>query len=173
MHKSKEGSSCENLRSLSTDTKEKSLKEAIVKLEAVIEQKTADTRTSQRSPSSKRSCYKCGEFTHLQRNCPLSTLQSPKKVEHSNEKDSPQKLFKIGSPGGKVIKVPVHINTQQTEEFVKNSELHYSGSKMITTLLNAENNNKMEAVSDVEVRIAPGSQQLIGKYVLSLYLMRS
>ena len=79
----------------------------------------------------------------------MSPLQSPKKGEHLNEKDSPQKLFKIGSSSGKVIKVPVHINGQQTfaivdtgaevtvlsEEFVKNSELHYSGGKRITTLL--------------------------------------
>lgn len=111
---SEEGSSCENVRSVaSPEAKEKTLKEAIQELKALIEHRTAEMRSSQRSSSPRRGCFKCGEYNHFQRDCPTSPLQSPRKSEF-NEKDTSKKLFKIGSENGKTIRVPVQINGEQT-----------------------------------------------------------
>lgn len=178
---SEEGSSCENVRSVaSPEAKEKTLKEAIQELKALIEHRTAEMRSSQRSSSPRRGCFKCGEYNHFQRDCPTSPLQSPRKSE-LNEKDTSKKLFKIGSENGKTIRVPVQINGEQTlavidtgaevtvlsEDFVRNRSLEYSGGNKTTTLLNAEGGNKMSAVTDVGVRVDLGRSSIDWKVCIA------
>ncbi|XP_062621175.1 uncharacterized protein LOC134282792 [Saccostrea cucullata] len=142
-----------------------------MELKKLIERKVALTKSSQRSPSPQRGCYKCGDTNHFQRNCPRSPSRSPdRKADASVENDDEKKMLKIGKEeGGSSIRVPVQINSHKTkavidtgaeitvlsQDFVKKVDLNYSCSNKVT-LLNAETGNKMMAVNNVSVRINLG-----------------